>query len=256
MIYLDKTRYPYLEEINVAVLKHIPLCERDCQEKIAVLDVGCGQANLSLEIKKKGYCVWGIEQNEFAAMTARTRIDHVILEDIIAFDQIAEKLKSKRFEYIIFSDILEHLYDPLKVLNFYLRFLKPNGKLIISVPNAVVWLNRINFLRGKFEYEDTGVMDRTHIRFFTFKTAKQLMIAAGCTVCQIDSSPFLVRAFLPIIKKMMLRKKDKTTTEVNKTIIHSPAYQFYERFIYPIEYTLCRFWRTLFAFRIIIVGKK
>jgi len=253
VIHLNKKHYPYLEEINIAVLKQIPISKSFSAEQ-AVLDVGCGQANLSLEIKKKGYCVWGVEENEFAATKAQSRIDNVIVRNLIAFDKIEEEIKAKQFDYIVFSDVLEHLYDPLSVLNFYLQFLKSDGRVIISVPNAVVWSNRLSFLWGKFEYDDTGVMDRTHIRFFTFKTAKQLVAAAGCAVCHTDLSPFIVRACLPILKKIMIKKSDKNNS--SRAIIDSPFYRLYERFIYPIEYAVSYCWRTLFAFRIVVVGKK
>ncbi len=253
MIYLNKKNYPYLEEVNSAVLKQIPFCDVAQDKKI--LDIGCGQASLALEMKKKGYHVWGIEQNEFAANVAQARIDCVINKNLTAFDEIVAQLNPAQFDYIVFSDILEHLYDPLTTLNFYLKFLKPEGQVIISVPNAVVWLNRLQFLWGQFEYTDTGVMDRTHIRFFTFKTAKQLVRATTCRVIRTDLSPFLVRALLPLIKKIMLKKSENNPKD-SREIIDSLFYRLYMRFVYPVEYAICYCWRTFFAFQIIVVAEK
>src|SRR5207247_1096561 len=84
----------------------------------------------------------------------------------------------------------------------YLRFVKPGGRVFISVPNAVVWTNRLKLLLGRVDYTDTGVMDRTHIRFFTFSSARALVRASGCVVERTASTPHLVRACLPLLKRL------------------------------------------------------
>jgi len=75
---------------------------------------------------------------------------------------------------------------------------------LISVPNVAVWTIRIKLLFGNFDYTDTGTMDRTHIRFFTLKTAKMIVKESGCSIVKVDSTPFMVRAILPFIKKFFL----------------------------------------------------
>jgi len=69
---------------------------------------------------------------------------------------------------------------------------------LISVPNVAVWTIRIKLLFGNFDYTDTGTMDRTHIRFFTLKTAKMIVKESGCSIVKVDSTPFMVRAILPL----------------------------------------------------------
>jgi len=73
---------------------------------------------------------------------------------------------------------------------------------LISVPNVAVWTIRIKLLFGNFDYTNTGTMDRTHIRFFTLKTAKMIVKESGCSIVKVDSTPFIVRAILPFIKKI------------------------------------------------------
>lgn len=252
MTHFTDSRHLYLDEINMGVLKQIP----DTKDKgIVVLDVGCGTAALSAEIEKKGYTVWGIEKSEAATRIAQRRITNVISSDSTDFETVIELLGEQRFDFMIFSDILEHLVDPFLVLKFYLSFLNQGGKLIVSVPNAVVWTNRLSFLFGRFQYRDYGVMDRTHLRFFTFHTAKRLIQAAGIDIVTVDYTPYMVRAFLPIIKKFMNTDAAREDSD-RRTLIDSPMYSLYLKLVYPTEYILMKWWKSLFAFRIIIVGQK
>ena len=145
--------------------------------------------------------------------------------------------------------MLEHTFDPLQVLRSYQEFLAENGKILVSLPNVANWLNRLQFLLGIFNYEMTGVMDRTHVRFFTFHSAKKLLEASAFTIHKVDSTPFITRAILPIIKKIVSKKSDNV-----KSIIESPYYRFYVKYVYPIEYCFCRLLPGLFAFRIILVA--
>jgi 2-polyprenyl-3-methyl-5-hydroxy-6-metoxy-1,4-benzoquinol methylase len=253
MINLDKTQYHYLEEINYGILKQIPI--NHSKKTRCVLDIGCGLGVLSEAIRKKGYVVWGIEINQEAANRALLRIDHVINEDVLQFEKIESIIGNKRFEYIIFSNILEHLYDPCLTIKNYLKFLKPNGWVLISVPNVAVWFNRLRLLFGNFDYTDTGTMDKTHIRFFTFKTAKMMVEKSGCSIVKVDFTPCIVRALLPFIKKTFFGIYDKKTMDP-RIIIDSRLYKLYLRYVYPVEYALSFFFKKMFAYAIIVVGKK
>jgi 2-polyprenyl-3-methyl-5-hydroxy-6-metoxy-1,4-benzoquinol methylase len=253
MIHIYKNCYEYMEEINGGILKQIPINKSD--NVIKVLDIGCGAGALSEAIKNKGYIVWGIELNNEAAQKAKKRIDRVINEDLLKFNEIKRIIGENSFDYIVFSNVLEHLYDPFLVLQNYLIFLKKGGLVLISVPNAAVWTNRIKLLFGKFDYCDTGIMDRTHIRFFTFKTAKLIVKKSGCSIKKIDYTPFILRTLLPFIKKMMFSSKDKEQQNTRR-IIDSPLYKLYLKFIYPIEYISGYLLKTVFAYLIIIVGTK
>lgn len=248
----QQSTYPYLEEVNESIVKQLP-----GNEDAFILDVGAGRGALAEVLEAKGYHVWAIESNEQAAREARMRATRVICADLHDMTAIHQQLNGKKFKYIIFADVLEHVFDPLAVLRQYLPLLSDDGKLLISLPNAVNWLSRLQVLCGRFNYQMTGVMDRTHVRFFTFKTAKKMLLASPCVIEKVDSTPFILRAFLPAIKRLMVRGTHQQNDDDNvKKLIISPYYLFYKKYIYPVEYRLTRLLPTLLAFNIILVARK
>lgn len=238
--------YPYLEEVNEGVLKQVGAQGNGA----SVLDVGAGRGALGEALCRLGYQVWVIESNQMAVKDAALRVDQVICADLHDMNTINEHLKNKKFKYIIFSDVLEHVFDPITVLRNYLPLLADEGKILISLPNAVNWLNRLCVMFGMFNYTMTGVMDRTHVRFFTFKSAKKMLTASQCVVEKVDSTPFLIRAFLPFIK-LFLKQQNNA-----KCLVDSSYYQLYKKYIYPLEYRISRMFPSLLAFNIIIVARK
>jgi len=250
---LNHQNYPYLEEEYEGLLKHIPLNAPSTPKM--VLDVACGMGTISLAVQKKGYTVWGIDKNREAAAIAAARIAKVFNADLTNLSQIRDHLGGYLFDFIIFSHILEHIYDPLSIINGYLPFLKDTGRLIISVPNVAVWSNRIKLLLGNFTYTDTGIMDRTHIRFFTLRSATALLRASGCSIVAVDYTPYFVRAFLPLIKRMF-HLNSTVRHDNRRKLLDSRAYRWYMRYIYPAEYCLGYLRKSLFAYDLIIVAKK
>lgn len=243
----QRQSYPYFEEINQGILKQIILSP----EGTSVLDVGAGRCALGEVLCQKGYEVWAIESNEVVAQEASQKIKHVICADLHDMEKIKFSLGEQRFQYIIFSDVLEHVYDPVHVLRSYLPYLAQNGKILVSLPNVVNWYSRLRFALGIFNYEMTGVMDRTHIRFFTLKSARKMLEAAKCIVEKQDYTPFIVRALLPVIKKILGNDQEGSNV---KNIMESPFYQWYKKYCYPLEYWMTRLVPSLLAFQIILVA--
>ena len=253
MFELDRGHYPYLEEINEGILRQFAHAGGSPER---VLDVGCGQAALAAEIRALGHQVWGIEASPIAVAKAAPRIDRCIHADLLDTRAIEAALAGKCFDAILFSDVLEHLYDPLAALRFYARFLAPGGRLLVSVPNALNWQTRLAFFFGRFEYQETGVLDRTHVRFFTFRSAARLLEAAGCAIERIDFTPHLVRAFLPAIKRLLVPRTAAAGQEQARAILDSPMFRFYQRWLYPLEYRLAAVRKPLFAFRIVLIARR
>ncbi len=245
----QKDDYPYLEEVNEGILKQVAARGNGA----AILDVGAGRGALGEALRTMGYYVCAIEANEMAASVASSKVDQVILSDLHDMNEINNVLMDKTFQYIIFSDVLEHVFDPLAVLRLYLPLLAEDGKLLVSLPNAVNWLTRFQIMLGMFDYKMTGVMDRTHIRFFTHRSAKKMLEASECIVENMDNTPFIIRAFLPGIKALLNKNKNSISV---KSIVESPYYQIYKKYVYPIEYWITRIIPSLFAFRIILVARK
>jgi SAM-dependent methyltransferase len=252
MIHLGRRSYPYLEEINEGIVREFQRLGSDHTGR--ALDVGCGRGQLGEAIRALGWRVWGIEQAAEACVSAEKRLDGILSADLNDRTAVQAGLGGRTFDALIFSDVLEPVYDPRTTLESYLAVLKPGGRVFLSVPNAVVWTNRLQWSLGNVRYDDTGVMDRTHIRFFTFDTAKELVEASGCTIDRVSSTPYLARALLPAIKKAATAKG---TADANpRALIESDAYKTYMRFVYPIEQAVAAAWPTLLAFRIIVVARK
>jgi len=252
VIYLGKKSYPYMEEVNDGIVREF---QRFLPSTGRALDVGCGRAALGAAIRELGWEVWGIEQSAEACETARTRLDGVIEADLHDSVRVRAGVDGKAFDALIFSDVLEHVYDPLHTLESYLSFLRPGGSLLVSLPNAVVWTNRLQWFFGRVRYADTGIMDRTHVRFFTFRTARELVAAAGCEVSHVSSTPYLARAMLPLVKRALPRKESDSRPDP-RALIESRAYQRYMRYVYPLERTVASLWPTMLAFRIVVRGTK
>jgi 2-polyprenyl-3-methyl-5-hydroxy-6-metoxy-1,4-benzoquinol methylase len=248
MIHLHKRCYPYLEEVNEGILREF---RRLAPRTGRVLDVGCGRGQLGAGIRALGWEVWGVEQSGEACVSAEKRLHRLIEADLHDLDRVRAALAGTLFDAVLFSDVLEHVYDPLGVLEKYLALVKPGGRVFLSVPNAVVWTNRLQLLLGRVRYTDTGVMDRTHIRFFSFATARDLVRAAGCRIERVSSTPYLVRAFLPLCKRLLVRPANGPAP---RQLIESRGYRIYMKYVYPVERLLASLWRTMLAFRIIVVG--
>lgn len=152
----------------------------DGSSALRVLEVGCAAGRLGREIKKLGYYVAGIEISESAAQEAKKVLDEVYVFDIES--EWPDKLLNERFDLIILPEILEHVFDPVYVLEKSRAILKPDGEIIITTPNFLTWTNRISFLFGFFRYEKEGMFDFGHIRWFTYAYLKKVLGEAGFTI--------------------------------------------------------------------------
>lgn len=151
-----------------------------------ILDVGCGSGVMANELKQKLNAeVWGIELFEDAARKASAKLDKVILGKV---EDAIEQLPDNYFDTIIFADVLEHLVDPYKVIAVIKNKLRKNGEIIASIPNVRHWTVIKNLIEGKWDYENAGLLDKTHLRFFTLKSAAELFANAGFNVLDIKAT--------------------------------------------------------------------
>ena len=143
------------------------------------LDVGCSSGGLGYYLKNNlNYKeVTGIEYSETAAEKAREHLDHVFTGDACELD-LPETYKNY-FNVITYADVLEHLHDPWSVIARHKRYLKKDGLVAASIPNIKNFYIILNLLAGRFDYTELGLLDKTHIRFFTAETAVELFTKAG-----------------------------------------------------------------------------
>jgi 2-polyprenyl-3-methyl-5-hydroxy-6-metoxy-1,4-benzoquinol methylase len=152
----------------------------------AVLELGCGSGGtgrLALSEGKAGRYV-GIELSPVAAAEAAKAYNDVLVGDVERLD--LSGLKGS-FDALIASEVLEHLTDPWDTLARLVECLKPGGAVFASSPNIANWMVMRELVKGRFAYEDVGVMDRTHLRWFTPASFRAMFEAAGVEVLDIRS---------------------------------------------------------------------
>ena len=155
---------------------NIPLLNLIKSKVTSILDVGCGAGNNAEILKSLNPQVFidGITYSNSEAVIAKNYIDNVWVYNLE--EDIPQELSKKKFDVIIFSHILEHLKNPETIIRKLSSLLKPHGFVVIAVPNILSLRMRIEFLLGIFEYQETGILDNTHLRFFTYYTADKYLL--------------------------------------------------------------------------------
>ena len=139
------------------------------------LDVGAADGFLSERLTAQGWSVTALERDPVLAARAHGRCKEVVVADL----ETAPPMLNGPFETIVYGDVLEHLSEPRTALVALNRTLAPGGTVIVSVPNvAHLWM-RLSLMLGRFDYTDRGILDRTHLRFFTARSAAALLEGTG-----------------------------------------------------------------------------
>lgn len=177
----DKHAYDFELRLNDPVSTHA-LQFRMIPDGARVLDIGCHTGILGEALRKQKHCdVTGIDNDAPALDAARERLNAVAAVDLEAkgWEQNLRANGYANFDVILFGDVIEHTRDPLGILKAAKDLLAPTGQVIVSLPNIANLRIRLGLLCGKFEYTDSGILDKTHIRFFTLASARALLRDAG-----------------------------------------------------------------------------
>ena len=241
----ENASYQYFEDVNWGLLRLW-----NGRRGLRVLDAGCGFATTSQRIQELGNEVTGIESSAVACEVASKRIARVVQGDLQHAD-----LGDEQFDVLIFADVLEHVPWPVSVLRSSLRRLAPNGTVIISLPNVGLWSVRFAHLFGRWEYDETGVLDRTHLRFFTRKSARWLLDECGLSPVATTYNPGIVRPFVPHAKKL-LNRGAAADVQPADTLLKSRSYQLYLKTAYPVERAITSLWPGMLAFQMIFEAKR
>ncbi len=148
-------------------------------EYSTVLEFGPAHGRMTRYLKEVKYCkVYCVEIDNEAARDSALYSEQMVVDNIENY-QWSEVYADLQFDIIIFADVLEHLYDPWKVLKICNNFLKPCGSIFISIPNVAHGAIIMGLMQNEFDYKDTGLLDDTHIRFFTKKSLERLIDDTG-----------------------------------------------------------------------------
>lgn len=153
-------------------------------ESKAVLDVGAATGYVARLLTGRGCRVTGVEVDPEAARQAEAHCERVVTGDIETLD-LRRELGGSLFDVIVFGDVLEHLRDPLAVLKRFRPFLAPGGYVVASIPNVAHGSVRLALLQGRFQYQSLGLLDDTHLRFFTRETIEQMFDEAGFAITEL-----------------------------------------------------------------------
>lgn len=148
-----------------------------------VLDIGAGEGFFAKELLANGNRITGVDNRSISAEDSPfERYFTADLEEGIA--PVIRQLEGKRFDRVLLLDVLEHLRNPDQILQQSHQVLKREGLLIVSVPNIANIYIRLTLLLGRFEYSERGLLDKTHLRFFTRKTARRLLESNGYSILE------------------------------------------------------------------------
>jgi 2-polyprenyl-3-methyl-5-hydroxy-6-metoxy-1,4-benzoquinol methylase len=148
-----------------------------------VLEFGCASGFVSRALRDRGCRVVGVEIDPEFASQAKEFCDDVVIGDAETLD-LESILEGQQFDVAVFGDVLEHMHDPLQILRRTRQWLVPEGYVVASLPNIAHGAVRLALLQGRFDYTPEGLLDETHVRFFTHDTIKDLFHQAGFVVVE------------------------------------------------------------------------
>lgn len=198
--------------------------------RFRILEVGTASGYLGRELGARGFTeLVGIEHDPQLAQDARPYYQVVHLTDLEYDDHLS---RLGQFDVLICADVLEHTREPLEQLRRLSGVVRPSGQFVISLPNAVNWTVRLMVLSGRFEYAERGLLDRGHLRFFTFRTARRLVEESGLRIRRLYVTP------LPI-----------------GYVFRGSRFHRLAELIERLYYALAVCWKTLFAYQFVFVAE-
>lgn len=194
-----------------------------------VLDIGCAEGDLARALSDRGCAVSGVEHDPSAAAKADPSLERLVIADLATLDLRAEFGRSS-FDVVVMGDVLEHLVDPDTVLRQARDLLRPGGRVVVSIPNVAHAAVRLSLLLGRWDYQPLGLLDATHVRFFTRKSVLSMLDSCGFQPLEIERTtlgPFGTEIALepdeidPSVVEAVLEDPDATTYQFVLSAVRS-----------------------------------
>ena len=191
----------------------------------SILEIGCSTGFMTKVFQQRGCKVVGIEFDPDAASVATSYAEEVIVGDLEKTD-VWTKVGDQKFDFIVAGDVLEHLKDPLACLRSAVSHINSTGTVVISLPNISHADVRLSLFNGRFDYRETGLLDQTHLHFFTIDTVRKLLREAGLVPVEIR------RVVVPVFQTEIPIERTDVPQEILAEILRDPeseSYQFVVR---------------------------
>jgi SAM-dependent methyltransferase len=240
---LMQTESPIIEETNIALTSAIG-------RPRTVLDVGCGLGFNGAAALEAGASVVGVEGDPKRATKARRLLGDVIGADPNDFERVSRELGQRRFDLILFADVLEYAPDPAALIRRYAEHLEPEGRVLISLRNRTAWNVLLKVTSPKLGYRpgEPG-------RLFSHLEATGMAQQAGLEVLRVAHNPMLARAIRPLVVEggWVLPPPAEETGSAYRDL---PVYKAYRAFVRPWEDALASVAPEIFSYQHVVVARK
>jgi len=188
-----------------------------------ILDIGAATGTLGRQFTKAGLVMDGIEPHPAWANLARPYYAELLVGTL---DDASDAFLS-RHDVVVCADVLEHIADPTQALRRLLPLQSPGCQFLVSVPNiANIWI-RLNLLLGRFDYTDRGILDRTHLRFFTWRTLRGMFNSVGLRIVDLHVTPIPLNLVHPVFQQHAVgRLAHAVLARLTRTFPTLLGYQF------------------------------
>ncbi|MGQ0631422.1 MAG: class I SAM-dependent methyltransferase [Sporichthyaceae bacterium] len=185
-----------------------------------VLELGAANGHMTRAMAAQNCKVTAVEYDPDAAVHLKECAEAVVIGDLNSVETLTRV--TGPFDAVLAGDVLEHLLNPERVLLQVTELLAPNGKVVISLPNIAHADVRMSLLQGRFDYRPVGLLDATHIRFFTYKTVQELVRSAGLVIVDMQ------RVRIPAFETELQVKRKSIPTAVLTEILRDPEAESYQ----------------------------
>lgn len=213
--------YPFKAAPGSSHRRLIRLIPSWCPKGGRLLDLGAFGGEVGGAVRSHFTRSTALERDPDQMGALAERYDQVVIADL---ERIANL--PPRLDAVVLADVLEHLRSPEDLLALAAARLAPEGKIFFSIPNVANLAIRLHLLLGRFEYQERGILDRTHVRFYTRKTARRLLETAGLRILHEEATPVPVREAFPQWPSLLIRALEALVLRITPFWPALLGYQF------------------------------